>query len=398
MSAIRQHFQVLPRAPRTAEPAPRTADAAPRVPDAAPTQGPLPQLATAADVRGVVLYLRKKAGGVTINEAVDAIKKQVFDPRKVQAYEALGLVVRQGDRLKLSPLGYELGRRLQPVAQVFRALLDGQPAYRGALAWAARQELDVIVQADVARFWREAHPAALVADDERALEASVVCFFQLCQAAALGTVIIGKKGQPTRLRVEHDELIAYLNTEPTRDQRTVAPEQATQTAQDASATTGRWSPRGPSTPLAPEALRVLVSRGAAARVAEQVRVALELADIESRVLERGAAQTLPAADALAVMHECNAAVVVVTRADWQADDEGHAILHERLRLELGALYALYRGRVVCLWELGAEPPAELQPLCAGTYDGGAELPWATVARLVRAVKKFRGDETRAPDA
>ncbi|HEX8071822.1 MAG TPA: hypothetical protein VF546_17880 [Pyrinomonadaceae bacterium] len=391
MSAIRPQFQVLPRAPRAPE-------AAPRPEPPAGTQGPLPQLATAADVRGVVLYLRKKTGGVTINEAVDAIKKQVFDPRKVQAYEALGLVQRQGDRLKLTPLGHDLGRRLQPVAQSFRALLDGQPAYRGALAWGARQGLDVIVQADVARFWREAHPAALAAGDERAVEASVVCFFQLCQAAALGTVIIGKKGQPTRLRVEHDELTAYLNSEPTRDQRTAAPEQATQTAQDASATAGRWSPRGPRAPQATEALRVLVSRGPAARVAEQVRAALELADIESRVLERVAPAPLPNAETLAVMHECDAAVVVVTRADWAADELGRAVLHERLRLELGALYALYRGRVVCLWELGAEPPAELQPLTAGTFEGGAELPWTTVAQLVRAVKQFRADATRAPDA
>src|SRR5438874_5791842 len=117
MSAIRPQFQLVAGAV-----APETV--------ARPEPAALPLLATAADVRGVVQYLRKKPGGVSINEALDAIKKQVFDPRKVHAYEALGLVLRQGERLELSPLGHELGRRLAPVTQGFRTLLDSQAPYR----------------------------------------------------------------------------------------------------------------------------------------------------------------------------------------------------------------------------------------------------------------------------
>lgn len=380
MSAIRQQFQLVAGAP-----APETA---PRVAAA----NTLPLLATAADVRGVVQYLRKKPGGVTINEAVDAIKKQVFDPRKVLAYEALGLVERQGDRLKLSPLGHELGRKLQPVAQVFRALLNGQPAYRDVLAWAARQDMDVIVQADAAGFWQERHPQALAAHDEHAVEASVVCFFQLCQAAALGTVIIGKKGQPTRLRVEREELLAYLDAPPAP-----APTQATPDEQTASPERGACRP--PRT-VGADGLRVLVARGRDATLAEQVCAALDLADIESRNVERAtAARTLPDPAALAAMHECNAALVIITRQDCRPnDDAGKHTLREQLRVEIGALYTLYRGRVVCLWERGVVPPAELQPLSAGTFDPRAELPWADVLQLVRAVKQFRRAGADAPDA
>src|SRR5918911_3272264 len=107
MGAVRQPFQLVAGA---------------GVPEEAPggeATNALPLLATAADVRAVVQYLRKRPGGVTLNEALDAIKKQVFEPRKVIAYETLGLIERRADRLKLTPLGHELGRKLQPVTQVF---------------------------------------------------------------------------------------------------------------------------------------------------------------------------------------------------------------------------------------------------------------------------------------
>src|SRR5918911_2490404 len=120
MSAIRPQFQLVAPAP----------EAAPRAEESA-----LPLSLTAADVRDVIQYLRRKPGGVTLSEALDAIKKQVFDARKVLAYETLGLIARQGERLKLTPLGHELGQRLAPVAESFRTLLDTQPPYRAVLTW-----------------------------------------------------------------------------------------------------------------------------------------------------------------------------------------------------------------------------------------------------------------------
>ena len=73
--------------------------------EAVPEAEGLPMLATAGDVREVVRLLKRKAGGITIIEGMDAIKR-VFDPRKVAAYEYWGLVTRKGDRLSLSALGW----------------------------------------------------------------------------------------------------------------------------------------------------------------------------------------------------------------------------------------------------------------------------------------------------
>ena len=65
----------------------------------------LPILASASDVRELVQYLKKKPAGITVVEASDAIKKRLFDPRKVAAYEAWGIISKSGDRMKVNELG-----------------------------------------------------------------------------------------------------------------------------------------------------------------------------------------------------------------------------------------------------------------------------------------------------
>ena len=72
----------------------------------------LPLLATANDLRELIRYLKKHPDGVTIVEALGEVKKRILDPRKISAYEAWGVVDRQGDWLKLSELGWEFSRKL----------------------------------------------------------------------------------------------------------------------------------------------------------------------------------------------------------------------------------------------------------------------------------------------
>src|SRR5205085_10456988 len=170
----------------------------------------LPLLATANDVRGVVQYLRKRPEGVTLSEAIDAIKKQVFEPAKIAAYEALNLIEQEGNLLKLTPLGWDLARSLEPETRAFCAILGRIEPYHSALVWAQRRQLDYLIHPDVAAYWREHHPQVLGINTPKMIEANVGCFFQLCQAAALGTNIIGKKGQPTRLRFDREALAAYV--------------------------------------------------------------------------------------------------------------------------------------------------------------------------------------------
>src|SRR5215207_1605150 len=205
----------------------------------------LPLLATANDVREVVQLLKKKPEGITVAEASDSARRRLFDPRKIPAYELWGIVSKSGDRITLSHLGREFASRLAPEAQLYRVLLDNTPPYRALLEWIHRQRLELATYSDIVGYWEDHFPEALQRG-ERAAEGHVQSFIQLCHAAEVGAATAGRKGQPSRLRVDHDELAAHL-------QPSAAPRHLSRGEQLAA--------RQPSQPrpTAPPRLRVLVS-------------------------------------------------------------------------------------------------------------------------------------------
>ena len=70
----------------------------------------LPVLATATDVREVIRFLKHHPEGITTVQAMDAFRKRIFDARKVSAYEFWKILLKDGERLKLAPLGWELAQ------------------------------------------------------------------------------------------------------------------------------------------------------------------------------------------------------------------------------------------------------------------------------------------------
>src|SRR5215218_8649393 len=154
-----------------------------RPPKEEPQDAALPVLATPGDLREAVQYLKRKPTGVSVVEALADAKRRVFEPRKVAAYEAWGVVARRGERLMLTGRGREFARTLEPQTRAYRALLDFNPLYRAALAWIHRQGLDLVTYADVAAYLGEEFGALLPADDPKGAEEGVICFFHLCQAA-----------------------------------------------------------------------------------------------------------------------------------------------------------------------------------------------------------------------
>src|SRR5829696_4231321 len=175
-----------------------------------PQAAALPVLATPGDLREAVQYLKRKPTGVSVVEALADARRRVFEPRKVAAYEAWGVVARRGERLLLTRRGRQFARTLEPETRAYRALLDSNPLYRAALAWIHRQGLDLVTYGDVAAYLKDEFGALLPADDPKGAEEGVICFFHLCQAAELGTLTIGKRGQPARMRVEREGLDEYV--------------------------------------------------------------------------------------------------------------------------------------------------------------------------------------------
>ncbi|MDX6695899.1 MAG: hypothetical protein QOF02_3502 [Blastocatellia bacterium] len=379
----------------------------------APEAASLPLLATASDVREVVRLLKRKAGGVTIIEGMDA-SRRVFDARKVAAYEYWGLVKRSGDRLSLSALGWEFARRLEPEAQLYRTMLNATPAYRAALEWAFGQQLEIVTDADVAAHWLE-HPAEVkLAANQKTIEGNVACFFHLCQEAELGLATVGKRGQPTRLRVDREELAAYIANRPSPAPDDLTSQPAHEEVADEHQALEHSSLERPASerpaserqamafaaPLssqptpqsAPARLRVFISHGSDGELLEQLRATLEVAEIESELSRRASVDDddaqLVSDELCRAMRRCDAALIVVNRDDCRADAVGNAVLHESLLMEIAAAVVYYNRRVILLWDESLAPSNCLSRLCRCEFAGDG-LTWDSGMRLLKALKNFK---------
>jgi hypothetical protein len=170
-----------------------------------------PRLATANDIRELVQYLKRRPAGVNIHDVPQPIKKRIFYPAKVASYEFWGLVIVNRDRVSLTAAGWEFARSLEPEAKVYRALLNSNSFYLGALEWVHRERIEVLTQDELAAFWQREFAWVFLDSEERELGSAVVTFFHLCQAAELGAMTIGKRGQPARLRIWRENLAQIID-------------------------------------------------------------------------------------------------------------------------------------------------------------------------------------------
>lgn len=160
------------------------------------------------DIRMAIQLLKKKPDGV----AVGADSTGMFGEAKADVYESLGIVTRSGDVLKLSALGWDMARQLEPTTESFRAIISGTEHYRAALNWAFRQCLPALAPKDVMEYWLRECPENVAAHDEATRNGAAQCFFDLCQAAALGNRCADHGSEPPSLRFDREELASYLTS------------------------------------------------------------------------------------------------------------------------------------------------------------------------------------------
>lgn len=345
-----------------------------------PRRATLPVLATPGDLREAVQYLKRKPTGVSVVEALADAKRRVFEPRKVAAYEAWGIVARRGERLLLTERGRAFARKLEPETRAYRALLDSNPLYRAALAWIHRQGLEVVTYADVASYLKEEFGPLLAAAGTKGAEEGIICFFHLCQAAELGTLTIGKRGQPARMRVERSCLGEYV------EGRDVTRGAARGREEDGETTFDDEDRGGP-----PSGMCLFISYGEQpAHVVTQIQTVFELAGIKSHASRRApheGSAVLVADEAAEVMRRCDAALVMLSKEDCRTDGSGAPAVSQRALVEIGAASVLYERRVLLLLDAPAELPAGLISLPHLALGEGG-LTWEAGIELLKAVRGF----------
>jgi len=182
------------------------------LPDKQMPRARLPVSTSAADIRDFVHYLRRKSAGVVAVEELDRARRRLFDERRLQTYRSLGITEEDDGVLTLTPRGWELARRLEPEIEGFRELLHRVPPYLAAIKWMHERNLEVVTSTDLLVFWSEVYDLDEKHDPE-AMRGAVTSFFSLCEAAEVGTLTLGKRGHTTRLRVDHEELTRFVESD-----------------------------------------------------------------------------------------------------------------------------------------------------------------------------------------
>jgi hypothetical protein len=359
----------------------------------------LPILTTSEDVKGIVDYLRTKPTGATLAEARAVVGKNILDGRKIAAYQVWGFVLKDAERLKLTPRGWEMARKSKSESDVFREVVSSISAYLSVLEWMHHQNMKFATNVDVAAHWHEHHKDACGTNNENTIKDQAVCFFHVAQAAALGTLTIGRRGQPTRLELDRTALKKFAEGGPTAppwlepETQVVDPAEPTPNGVENLIDNAKVEPPinvipASTQPQKPE-LSIFIAHGKNMDIVDQVQTLLDMADIKGEVAEAEESAAIPVPEkVLTAMRRCNAGIIIVSVEERRKDADGHYAINENVLIEVGAAFVLYDKRVVLVWDKRLPVPSNLQGLYRCEFEGN-ELSWTAGTKLMKAIKGFK---------
>lgn len=310
----------------------------------------LPVFVTIEDIDDLVGYLKTKPAGASIADAKKVIRKQIFDNRKMPAYDQWMIIKREGDNLKLDERGWHLARNTRPRHVVFQEIAKSNSAYISVLEWAFHSGLDEINSVDAGSHWHEHFSELLGTDNEQSIKDRVVCFFRVCEAGNLGKLTIGRRGSATRLSLSTDNLELFIGAGIPKDESDSFEEETIVEQQDQEDASEQESDtQEPETEegidLEPhrninekEPVRVFISHGKNMELVEQVETMLGVAEIpyELAVTEETSAIPVPE-KVFNSMRKCNSAVIIVSVDEEPGEEEAPSI-NQNVLIEIGAAF------------------------------------------------------------
>lgn len=355
----------------------------------------LPLKTTADDVREIVRYLKTKPTGATLSEAKATVRRQVLDARKMSAYHLWGVVTKDGDRIKLTARGLLLAKSPDAEREGFLEIVDQTRAYRSVLEWLHHQNIDTATAIDVARHLHEHHRDEVGDSNDNTLRENAVCFFNIAEAAGLGSMTLGRGGKPTRLEVDRAALRAHIEAGPQSPPWSDGGDEATEKEEDASEgdgpELGAPGEDGESRigDVGDVPLKVFIAHGRNTEIVDQIKIMLDLADIEAEVAEAEETTAIPVPDkVLNAMRRCEAGIIAVTADKGRKDDQGDFVVNENVLIEIGAAFVLYERRVVLVWDSRLKVPSNLQGLYRCEFEGD-DLSWGAGMKLMKAIQNFK---------
>ena len=334
----------------------------------------LPSAASAGDVREVVRFLSRENASIRISELQTAEPRRVFEPHKLAAYEAWGIIERDEHLIRLSELGGELAKRNTFEKQIYRQILSNLPQYRSAVEWMGEQHLRIITFHDLADFWTDNFPALRLGGRElREIENAALSFFSICHAAELGIMTVGKRGQPTRLSVNADEARKFLR-------RDCAPKieifpSAIENGFAAETKAENQTPR------------VYISLGESKEIDPLVEL-LELTGLESSTARDVSLENnFFSQTQISLMQKCSLGLFILDKTHCRQKNGVVELRGEKI-IEINTALALFNGQITLLWDEEGNPPQNILETRLSFFTK-SDSARETNMQVAKALKEFR---------
>jgi hypothetical protein len=331
----------------------------------------LPIRTAPEDIEGICSYLLAKPGGASPSEVINHRR---LDGRKTSALKFWGLVEDAAGKLTLSSRGRLMAANAgAQKARALREILVATPPYASAIARAVERNETIMLASDVAGHWQHEFRGYLHFH-AGVLNHQIVCFLRIAEAAALGRLVVGRKGKETRFELDGGEAAAFLH------------------AAGADRTVGRETPVDQEAPRAGftfpirRSPRVFITCRASGKILEQVKELVAFGQFEPIVFRRHEIATAPLLSSLMEqMRGCDTAIVEVDANVLPREAEPR--IQPDVLIEIGAAMALYGRNFVLLAEDKVALPLNLQGLYECRYRGD-ELNMTAMMELLRAFSGF----------
>jgi predicted nucleotide-binding protein len=349
----------------------------------------LPIRTTVEDVVALTSYLATKPMGAYPTDAKAVLEDGVLDGRKVSAYKFWGLIEEVEGRYKLSERGRTAGKNKGAnIAQAMLEVVKSIPAYAAIVERAIHRDEVSFTAVEVATHWHE-HFRNVASSNEKVLNDQAVCFFQVAQGAGLGTLILGRKGSPTRFEFSAEGKNKFVDIPPMPAPAvTVFEDDDEEEADDAAAV---FTPPAATPAAATFNNKVFITHGKNVKVLNQIKEIVSYGNYQPIVAQEHETIAKPVPDkVMDDMRACSAAVIHVSSEATYKDANGkeRAKINDNVLIEIGAAMALYKRNFILVVEDGLELPSNLQGLYQCRYSGD-ELGMEATMKLLKAFKEFR---------
>lgn len=350
----------------------------------------LPIKTTLEDVDVICKYFSSKATGATTKEAKAVIESKYLDGRKLSSLEGWGFIDQNGDRIKLTSRGrdYHNGNADQRQAILLDIIRSCNP-YSAVVEHASHRKEDSVNSKDIGAHWDE-HFKDEVSATESGLSAQANTFFRVAEGAGLGAMILGRRGQPTRIDWNKSAIALYCDNGTPENKGVVENHDEDTDNEGDHAPAPDSPPKPPAKSADSLGKAIFIAHGKQKKALDDLKKILSQFSIPFKVAIDEPNLGRPISEKVkSTMKACNCAILIFTADEkfTNADDETVWRPSENVVYELGACSYLYGKRVVVLKEDRVQFPSNFSDLGYITFSDG-ELS----AQSMEVIKELIGFE------